>query len=105
MDFKTIKAHIHKKDYLFSDHADEERTKDELSVEDIAESILSGEVIEERLDDPRGESKLVAGKSSSGKHIHVVIGIRFNKPLIVTNYLPSKEEWLYGKIRKRRIYE
>lgn len=105
MDFKTIKAHIRKKDYLFSEHADEERTKDSLPVDEIQEAILSGKVIEERLDDPRGESRLVAGKSKNGKLIHAVVGLRFDKPVIVTNYQPSKEKWKYGKIRKRKIYE
>lgn len=101
MDFKEIKKFINKKDYLFSEHADEERTKDKLSVAEIEEAILSGNVIEERLDDPRGESRLISGKSQNGKLIHAVIGLRFGKPVIVTNYLPGKDEWVGGIIRKR----
>lgn len=100
MDFNAIKKHIRKKDYLFSDHADEERTKDKLTTENIEEAILNGEVIAERLDDPRGESRLIVGKTGEGKMLHVVIGLRFGKPVIVTNYMPSKEEWIRGKIRK-----
>lgn len=100
MDFKKIQKLIKKKDYLFSDHADDERTKDKLTVEEVEEAILSGKVIEERLDDPRGESRLVAGKTNAGKMIHVVIGLRFGKPVIVTNYIPSQEEWIGGIIRK-----
>ncbi len=105
MNFKTIKAHIRKNDYLFSDHADEERTKDELSVKDIEEAILAGKVIAERLDDPRGESRLISGQSKKGTIIHIVIGLRFGKPVIVTNYLPGEDEWIHGTIRKRRKYE
>lgn len=101
MNFKEIQKFIKKKGYLFSDHADGERTKDKLSVEEIEESILSGEVIEERLDDPRGESRLIAGKTDKGRMIHIVIGLRFGAPVIVTQYIPSKEEWISGKIRKR----
>lgn len=105
MDFKTIKKHIKEKDYLFSDHADEERTKDKLSVEEIEQAVISGKVIEGRLDDPRGESRLVAGKSQEGQLIHVAIGLRFRKPVIVTVYLPSPEEWIHGTIRKRKNNE
>lgn len=101
MTFKEIQDHIRKGDYLFSDHADEERTKDKLSVKEIEQAILAGEVIEERLDDSRGESRLIAGKIPEDKIIHIVIGLRYGKPVIVTNYLPSKEEWISGKIRKR----
>ncbi len=101
MDFRKIKKFVQDRDYLFSEHADEERTKDRLTVVEIEEAILSGHVVEERLDDPRGESRLIAGKSVSGKLIHVVVGIRFERPIIVTNYLPDKDEWIGGIIRKR----
>lgn len=101
MDFKEIQKLIKQRDYLFSEHADIERTKDKLTAEGIEQSILSGEVIEERLNDPRGESRLIVGKTRRGKVIHIVIGLRFGKPVIVTNYIPSQEEWISGKIRKR----
>jgi len=101
VDFKEIKKLIKKKDYLFSEHADEERTKDKLTVEEIEQTIFSGKVIEERLNDVRGESRLIVGKTKENKLLHVVIGLRFGKPVIVTNYLPSQERWIYGKIRKR----
>lgn len=101
MDFKEIQSLIKKKDYLFSEHADEERTKEQLTVEEVEKAIISGQVIEERLDDPRGESRLITGTTKAGRLIHVVIGLRFGKPVIVTVYTPSEEEWIHGKIRKR----
>jgi len=101
MDFRKIQELIKKREYLFSEHADEERTKDELTVGEVEEAILLGDVIDERLEDPRGESRLVAGKTQSGKLVHVVIGLRFGLPVIVTVYIPSKDKWIYGKIKKR----
>ena len=101
MNFKKIQEFVRKKNYLFSEHADEERTKDQLTVQEIEEAIMSGKVLEERLHDPRGESYLIAGKSEEGKSIHVVIGTRFDRPVIVTVYLPSAVKWIHGKIRKR----
>ncbi|MBI4059021.1 DUF4258 domain-containing protein [Candidatus Microgenomates bacterium] len=89
MDFKKIQGLISKKDYLFSEHADEERINDKLTVNEIEEAIFSGSVIKERLDDPRGESRLIAGKTKTNKLIHVVIGLRFKKPVIVTVYIPN----------------
>lgn len=76
-----------------------------IKVEDIKTAILSGKVIEERLDDPRGESRLVAGLDRNGETIHVVIGIRFGFPVIVTVYKPDKDKWISGIIRKRKKYE
>lgn len=101
MNFEEIKEHIKKKTYLFSEHADEERTKDKLTVSEIEEAILSGKVIEERFNDPRGESRLVAGRSGT-KSIHVVVGVREEKPAIVTIYIPDKKLWGRGIIRKRK---
>lgn len=105
MNLLKIQQLIKKRAYLFSEHADEERTKDNLSAEEIEEAILSGKVIEERLDDPRGESRLIAGINEKGEHIHIVVGLRFGFPVIVTVYRPSKDEWISGKIRKRRKYD
>ena len=101
MDFKEVQQHVKKRDYLFSEHADEERTKDQLTVEDVEQAIFSGKVIEERLDDVRGESRLIVGRTNDDKLIHVVIGLRFNKPVIITVYIPSQAEWIRGTIRKR----
>lgn len=101
MDFEEIKHLIKKRDYLFSEHADEERIKDKFAVEEVEQAILSGEVIEERLDDPRGESRLVSGTTDSGQLIHAVVGTQFDRPVIVTVYKPEKEKWIRGKIRRR----
>lgn len=105
MNFQEIQKRIKKKDYLFSEHADEEKTKDKLNVDEIEEAILDGEIIEERLNDPRGESRLVSGISKNNKLIHIVIGLRSGQPIIITVYTPSKEEWMYGKIRIRKENE
>src|SRR3989344_2536494 len=102
MDFEKIKEFIRKKDYLVSEHADEERIKYKLTRENREEAILAGEVIEERLDDPRGESRLIAGKTSTGQLVHITIGTRSDKPVIVTVYKPALEKWIRGKIRRRR---
>ena len=90
MNFAEIKKKIKQKDYLVSEHADEKRTKDKLSIEEIEITIISGEVIEERLDDPRGESRLIAGKTSHNKWVHSVVGVKFGRLVLVTVYLPSE---------------
>lgn len=101
MDFEEIKRLVRQGRYLFSKHAGEERTKDKLTIDEVIEAALAGEVIEERPDDPRGESRLVAGKTNTSKNIHVVIGQRDNIPLFVTIYKPGRKKWIHGKIRKR----
>lgn len=101
MDFKTIKKFIKSRNYLISGHADEERIKDKLTIDEMEEAILAGDIIAERPEDPRGESKLIAGKIGDHRMVHVVIGLRFERPVIVTVYLPDEKEWISGKIRRR----
>lgn len=47
MTFEEVKHLVREGKYFFSAHAGEERTKDELSEEEVIESVLSGEVIRE----------------------------------------------------------
>lgn len=102
MDFEQIKKFIREKDYFFSKHADEERTKDNLTAGEIEQAILAGKVIKERPDDPRGESRLVVGKTPDGRILHVVIGTRLARPIVVTVYLPKQQKWVRGIIRRRK---
>lgn len=101
MKFQEIKKFVRSRDYLISEHADEERIKDKLTLGELEEAILEGEIIEERPDDPRGESKLIAGRTKGNRMIHVVVGLRFEKPVVVTVYLPDEKEWISGTIRRR----
>lgn len=101
MDFEEIKDFVKKRNYLFLEHADEERIKDKLTVEEVEQAVLSGEVVEERLGDPRGESLLIAGTTKDGKIVHVVIGSGFAQPIVVTVYRPDQQKWIRGKIRRR----
>lgn len=103
LNLKYIREKVRKGQYRFSRHADEERTADKLKVSDIEEAVLSGEIIEERLDDPRGPSCLIFGRNKRGEQIHVVMGFTDdNWPLIVTVYRPSEDEWIEGKVRRRK---
>lgn len=99
MNFKEIQKFVKKGEYLFSDHGDEERIEDGFSVDEVEEAIIAGEVISERLDDPRGESRLISGVCKNGRIIHIVIGLRLGRPIIVTVYIPTEDKWIYGKIR------
>lgn len=54
-------------------HAQRERLEDDLDISESETAILSGEIIEDYPNDPRGPSCLISGQVGS-KAVHVVLG-------------------------------
>lgn len=63
-------------EYYFSKHGDAERCKDNLTISETEEALLSGRIIEQYSDSGRGESCLIAGFTDEGKPVHVVCGAK-----------------------------
>ena len=66
-------------DYIFSQHADEERMNDNLMISEIEESIMGGSILESYPEDKRGSSCLIVGFTKQGKPIHTVCGKNSDK--------------------------
>ena len=88
--------------YRFSQHAETEREADHVTITEFEEafSSVSIEVLESRLEDPRGASYLALGFTNHHKPIHAVFGTVEERLIIVTIYRPDPELWL--DFRKRR---
>lgn len=102
MDLKTIKEKVRKQEYDLSLHAHQERQEEQVSIEEIEKAILTGDIIEQYPDDPRGTSCLIAGKAQ-GRPLHLVCGFRGKRLLIVTVYRPKALIWKDYKTRARRL--
>jgi hypothetical protein len=101
MNIEEIRNHITQGDYEISVHAEKERYAEEVSLTDIEAAILNGEVLEDYLDDPRGESCLILGYSRS-RAIHIVCGYTSVRSLrIITVYLPKPSKWLNDRTRRQ----
>lgn len=61
--------------------------------DDIKNSILSGEIIEQYPTDFPYPSCLVIGITIKSLYLHVVTGIGDNKIWIITAYFPSVDKW------------
>lgn len=84
-----IRTYVSKGEYYFSGHADVERQNDELSIVEIEDALNNGIMLESYEDTGRGESCLITGFTTAGKPIHIVIGIRGDRPVIITTYIPT----------------
>lgn len=98
MDLKNIRKKIIKGEFDLSEHAHKERQLEEISVKEIVETILKGDIIEEYPNDQRGPSCLIGNKN-----LHVVCGFRDEKVLIVTNYRPERPIWVDYKNRTKEL--
>lgn len=85
---------IKKENYFFSQHADEERMNDNLTVIEIEESLLQGSVLEVYPNDERGSSCLVVGFTQEGKPIHTVCGKSGDRLVIITVYIPTPPKFI-----------
>ena len=93
MDIETIKKNIKKDFFDLSKHAEEERRKDFLTLNNLKDALFCGKIIESYPDDPRGPSCLVLGWSDESP-VHLVCGqYESGKTLIITVYKPDPKKW------------
>jgi len=96
-----IQERIRSNRYEISLHAEGERENDSLLVSDIEDSVLlSGELLEDYPDDPRGHSWLVLGFNRAGKPIHTVWGLLPTGWVrLITVYVPRPPKWIDPRTR------
>ncbi|HLB70889.1 MAG TPA: DUF4258 domain-containing protein [Candidatus Methanoperedens sp.] len=91
---EEIKYAYYKK-VLFTSHALSQMNLTERMImrDEVTETILDGDVIEEYLDDPRGKSYLICCDTKLGRTIHVVCAPKKDYLAIITAYIPKEEKW------------
>ena len=96
-----IKEKVGKNQYEYTLHAEIERKADDLTFYQIEQAILAGDILEQYPDYGRGESCLLVGFSENIP-IHVVCGMRGDKVVIVTVYVPKPPEFVDPWARSRK---
>lgn len=88
-----MREKIRSLEYVMTIHAEEEMVNDNLSVFDVENGILTGEIVERQKDIETGEWKyLIGGKTVGGKDIIVVAKLSLSdKMFIITVYLEGYE--------------
>ena len=83
-----------KKKVLFTSHALNQMNLSDRMIlkEEVIETILKGQVIEEYLDDPRGKSYLICSDKPD-RTIHVVCAPKNEYLAIITAYVPTLDKW------------
>ncbi len=101
MKINKLRNCIRNNRYEISLHAQKERCEEEITIADIEDAILVGEIIEDYPKDKRGPSCLLLGYVRE-RPIHIVLSILPNGWLrIVTVYIPKAPKWISPKQRRK----
>ena len=84
-----IRERVRKSEYYFSEHGDQERQNDNLTLDEIEKALTTGRILEQYEDTGRGESCLVVGFTEGGKPVHGVCGKRGEWLVVITVYVPQ----------------
>lgn len=102
MTLEEIRHKVRVGEYDLSEHAHIERQSEHITIKEIEETIISGEIIEIYPRDQRGESVLIGAELTS-RSLHVVCGRRDDRILVVTVYEPKLPRWIDYKTRIRKV--
>ena len=88
--------------FEFSKHAVDQSIIRRISVQEVREAILNGEVIEEYPQDKYGPSCLIFGMTETNRPLHIQCSYP-SRPFIkiVTLYEPNRTHWM--DFKKRRL--
>jgi Domain of unknown function (DUF4258) len=98
---EVIREKILKNQYEYSQHALNQSLLRKITVKEVKETILQGEIIENYPDDKYGASCLIFGLTKAKRPLHIQCSYP-TRPLIkiITLYQPDFQRWIDYKIRK-----
>jgi hypothetical protein len=95
---KTMRKRIKFTDHAFNVMYSAERM---VTVDEVIEALLNGDIIEDYPDDPRGHSCLILGYTKKHRPIHIVCAPKPKFLTIITAYEPTLNKW-EPNLRTRR---
>ncbi len=98
MNILDIQKEILADHVFFSEHAVRQMAKRNIDDNEVVESLLSGEIIEEYPDDKYSPSCLIFGETKAKRPLHVVCSLP-PRVRIITVYQPNPDEWIDNRRR------
>jgi len=93
---------INTKEFEFSKHAVDQSIIRRISLQEMKEAMIKGEVIEDYQNDRYGPSCLIFGKTAANRPLHIQCSYP-SRPLIkiITLYEPDPTLWIDFKTRRK----
>ncbi|MBR1634265.1 MAG: DUF4258 domain-containing protein [Lachnospiraceae bacterium] len=89
MDLGLLRELFHQGHIKWTAHCLERMQERDISIDDVENALLHGEMIEDYPDDYPHPSCLLDGRGRSGKRIHVVAGTDGEEIYVITAYEPN----------------
>lgn len=93
MDINKVRGLCEEKKLRWTNHIFVRLVQRNISMNDITNAIMSGEIIEQYPDDYPYPSCLILGITVGGKKIHIVCGTNDIELWLITAYYPDKDKW------------
>ncbi len=93
LDIDTIKRLVKEEKIRWTNHVIIRLLQRNISRNDVLNTLLNGEIIEEYQNDYPYPSCLVYGKGLNNEILHIVCGFDGNELWVVTAYYPDDIEW------------
>jgi hypothetical protein len=100
LDFEIVRQKVYAGEYLISVHASKRLRQRQISLVELEQTIISGEIIEKDPDaKPYPKCIFLGYLEPKGEALHVVCSVTPNTT-IVTVYFPDEDRWAQDRIRK-----
>ena len=93
MDLEQIQAYCKENKLRWTQHIFRRLIERDISMTDVRDAILSGDIIEMYPEDYPDPSCLILGHSKTKQYLHVVCGIHNDELWLITAYVPNPEKW------------
>ena len=89
-----IKDQVKQEDIRVTEHAQQEMVEEDISLDEVIEAIIDGEILENYPDHRRGSCCLVYGRTEVSRPLHIVCTTSQPLLIIITVYEPRPPKWL-----------
>lgn len=71
-----------------------------ISPQEVQTVAITGRLVEDYPDDPRGHSCLLLGSGNDGRPIHIVVAPKEDYLAVITAYVPAPDQWSPDFLRR-----
>ena len=89
-----IRLHATNRRYRLSFHARGEMQHEDITLAELFEAIVAGQIVENYSDHGRGACCLLHGATEAGRDLHIVCTTTAPELIIITVYVPLPPKWI-----------
>ena len=97
---RRIRDQADREDIRITQHAQQEMVEDEINIDEVLETIATGEILENYPEHKRGSCCLFSGVTHANRPIHIVCTTSQPILIIITVYEPRPPKWITPNQRR-----